>query len=113
MKTDREAPGKCAICREPAVHLRSRNVARFLCHKHKDEPWDPLAEITRLRKMLQWCAEQTWEGPGDIDWCDFQEAMVKAGFYVLVPTPEEFKEFAGDEMYVVSWSPLAKGKEDG
>lgn len=67
-------------------------------------------EIIKLRSMLQWCAEETWDG-GDIDWGCFQDEMVKAGFFVEVPASEEFKEeWDADTMFVLAWSPLAEGK---
>ena len=68
---------------------------------------EAITEISKLRSMLQWCAEETWEG-GDIDWGYFQDEMVKAGFFVEVPASEEFREeWESDTMYVLSWSPLA------
>ena len=61
------------------------------------------AERDKLREMLQWCAEQTWEG-GDIDWCDFQDQMVQRGFFVEVEADEDFKaEWETDVMYVLAW----------
>ena len=66
------------------------------------------AENSRLRGMLEWCARETWDG-GDIDWGHFQDAMVERGFYVLVPADDDFKaEYESDEMYALSWSPLAR-----
>ena len=70
-----------------------------------------LTENDGLRSILQWCAEETWEG-GDIDWGYFQDEMVKAGFFVEVPASEEFREeWESDTMYVLSWSPLAGEQE--
>lgn len=68
-------------------------------------------EITKLREMLQWCAEESWE-KGEIDGGDFQEAMVKAGLFVEVPADEQFRaDWDADEMFVTSWPPLAEGKD--
>lgn len=73
------------------------------------------AERDKLRKMLQWCAEETWEKLA-IDGGDFQEAMMKAGLFVEVPISEQVREEWGDDwdtdmMFVTSWSPLAKGEQ--
>ena len=69
---------------------------------------DALTEIQKLREMLQWCAEQTWEG-GDIDWGDFRDAMMEHGLLVEVEADEDFKaEWDSGKMYVLAWSELAK-----
>ena len=70
-----------------------------------------LTEIQKLREVLQWCAEQAWEG-SDIEVGDLQDAMLNAGLLVEVDADEDFKaEWDTDKMYVVAWSPLAKEKE--
>ena len=64
------------------------------------------AERDKLREVLQWCAEQVWEG-GDIEVGDFQDAMVNAGLLVEVEADEDFKaEWDTEVMYVLAWSPL-------
>ncbi len=63
--------------------------------------------LIRDLEILQWCAEQVWEGM-DIDGGDFQEEMVKRGLFVEVEADEQTQaDWDTEVMYVTAWSPLA------
>ena len=70
-----------------------------------------LAERDRLRSMLQWCAETTWDR-GDIDGGDFDDAMMEHGLLMEVEADEDFKaEWGVDTMHVLAWSELAEDQK--
>ena len=64
------------------------------------------------RAVLDWAARIVWDG-GEIDGGSFQDKMVEAGLFVLVPDglrPPEYIDEWGDtaEMYVLSWGKLGQ-----
>ena len=70
------------------------------------------SEVERLRKFFERIANDQW-GFSDVDGGDFQDYAVDLGLLVSVPANEQFKaDWDAEEMYVLSWSPLAaKGGE--
>ena len=68
------------------------------------------AENAELRKALEWCSQQVWDG-SDIDGGDFQDEMERRGLLVIVPaSPEVMAEFDSDEMFAWKWNAAREGQ---
>ena len=57
--------------------------------------------------MLEWIALRLWN-QNYPDGFDFQDEMVRRGFFVEAPsTPEERDDWDQDTMFVLAWGPRA------